>query len=249
MAHTVLSADLMESAPNSANPRAFLDVLFREWEKTGRGAKAIDVLLRLLALGDSVKIGTACSGSECPIIQLQVFAQWEQERRGISKHSQLGFNHSFSCELDARKVKWIIAVSNPARIFKDIVELGRGRAYDWLSGQQRQVERVDILIHGTSCKDFSPQPNASRATKQHACSKGLGTSGQTYLGLSGGRCKSVVSHGWDNSTFVVQSIREPSTVWFEFGLGVLSFSTINFANTMGEPKDMFLGKLGSEFVH
>ena len=107
----------------------------------------------------TINVGTACSGSE---FYLTALPHLEEE---LSKrlHRRIRFDHRWSCELDPQKRQWIVDNFAPQKLFADLTQLAAGPCHDYLSGTLAEVDVVDILIAGTSCKDASRlNPNTRR---------------------------------------------------------------------------------------
>ena len=102
----------------------------------------------------TLKVATACSGSEMPKVVLNLM---QQGSRRFGK----GFKFEFlwSCELDQAKAEWIArldkSMGSKRCIFKDVCTLCSGNAECWLHGRKCKVDRCNIFIAGFSCKDLS----------------------------------------------------------------------------------------------
>lgn len=140
----------------------------------------------LVGNGVQMRVGTACSGSEVPIIWLGAFFRVCQSilievpidsPRAASHHVM---SHTFACEINKAKAdRWIRAAFEPPLLFRDILSLGNVRAYDWLSDSLQLVPSVDAFVAGTSCKDFS---SAKGLAVADVLTIGTGTSNDTLVG-------------------------------------------------------------------
>lgn len=129
-------------------------------------------LLRPLLGAVPVSYATMCSGTESPIMAMQMFSDACQEFYGKS----LNFDHRFSCEIDPTKQGYIYRNFDVKLLFRDIQELGGQDAHTaWNSLET--VPSADAAVAGTSCVDFS-----SMNGKRKAIDEG-GESGDTFQGL------------------------------------------------------------------
>ena len=127
------------------------------------------------------KWGTICSGSEVMLLVLvAISAAYRNE--GV----ELTFKHSFSCESDPQKRKWIKSLFlelgvESGCIFKQAEHMGCTEAPCCKHNRNCPVPCVDLLVTGTSCKDFS------KANKKQnnvlAGPRSLGGSAETFWGV------------------------------------------------------------------
>lgn len=130
----------------------------------------------------TLRVGTACSGSDGIMLVIQEFS------RLVGRQGSLPMKvvQVFACENVAWKQEWIRcmfpAPHGPAAIFDDIASLGCDRGYDVLSSSMVPVEAVDLLVAGISCRDASLL--SSRRSERLTCvADGSGTTGSTAAGL------------------------------------------------------------------
>ena len=112
----------------------------------------------------TIRVATVCSGTEAPIIAMQLMG--------------LDIDHVMSCEIEVFKQAYIYRNFLPKVLFNDVRDLGGEWAEDaW--GVRREVprDRIDLLVAGTSCVDFSGLNN-----KKKKLSDG-GQSGETFRGM------------------------------------------------------------------
>ena len=139
-----------------------------------------------------ITFGTVCSGGE--VILLALLAMQETYRgRGIN----IKFRHLFSCERKPNIQEWIKGVTTLIQfddsqcqpcLFDNIETLGGSRArciiHDKPDGCE--VPSVDLLIGGTSCKDFSKASKSAKPTAEDLRTAGGSSPGgsvNTFLGL------------------------------------------------------------------
>jgi len=101
--------------------------------------------------GKTLKVATVCSGTDAPILALEILLSALKEK---TEHN-INMEHVFSCESVPFKRDFIEKTTNPPLLFKDVMEMasGVGECHD---GVERKVpENFTILIAGTECVDFS----------------------------------------------------------------------------------------------
>ena len=140
---------------------------------------------RLLPLiQDAVKHGemtqlsmaTACSGTDAPVIAMQVVQEMLERRFGLA----FDFQHVMSCELEPYKQSFIARNHPGVLLFPDIRTLGnakRGATATTVYGGQAAIPEADMIVVGTSCKDFSNLKGHDRKSIE-----AMGTSGETFIG-------------------------------------------------------------------
>lgn len=75
--------------------------------------------------GRKLRVATMCSGTESPLLALELICQSIQEQYGIP----LEFEHVFSCEIEPFKQAYIERNFKPPLLFRDVCELGDAEAY------------------------------------------------------------------------------------------------------------------------
>lgn len=116
-----------------------------------------------------------CSGTDSPIAVLKTLAK--------ALHGRLVVEHTFSCENDTRKQKWIKQNFPDLRLlFDDVKVLHIGRAYSIVTGEVEDVPQVDIVIAGFVCKSVSTQ-NADRDLYADCINDETGMTGETFSGV------------------------------------------------------------------
>jgi hypothetical protein len=75
--------------------------------------------------GRKVRVATMCSGTESPLLALELIQKSIQEQHGIS----FDIEHVFSCEIEPFKQAYIERNFHPPLLFRDVCELGDDEAY------------------------------------------------------------------------------------------------------------------------
>jgi site-specific DNA-cytosine methylase len=116
-----------------------------------------------------LRIFTMCSGTEAPLLAMQLM------QRALARRDQpilFSFEHLASAELEPFKQAFIQRNFNPPVLFRDVTEFSvEGHPHTAYGGTAPQPENVDILIAGTVCKDYSTLNNDK---------KKFGESGKSY---------------------------------------------------------------------
>ena len=145
----------------------------------GVGQLSISERAALASLPSLMTIGTACSGSDCPVVALQHLAS------AIRKESGRNFSvkHLFSCERDPRKQTFIREnFPNLPALFDDVMDLGNGVAHNVLRGSLDTVPKCDIFVAGFVCKSVSME-NPHREQFATCISSRTGITGETWQGV------------------------------------------------------------------
>ena len=111
-----------------------------------------DVLQKLD--GRPINVATMCSGTESPLLFLQMLDEALQSK-GIGS---LPVKHHFSAEIDATKQAYIERNFQPHILFRDVRELGEEHATMATTayGAEEPIPgNLDILVAGFVCKDLS----------------------------------------------------------------------------------------------
>jgi hypothetical protein len=121
--------------------------------------------------GRPLRVATMCSGTESPILALDMIQNairdaiaqsdaecWREWRQSSADGAWFPVEHVFSCEIEPFKQAYIERNFHPPLLFRDIRELGDAQAYT-AYGAYVDVPNtpgcVDVLIAGTSCVDYS----------------------------------------------------------------------------------------------
>ena len=186
-----LMASCLGDAPHKMRPRPARhgdlppDVQHRRLPRFVRGSveALTDNMLQAIAQGlpedGKLTFGTACSGSEFYLTSLPLVASCLSEKLG----RPITFVHKWSCEIDPAKRQWILDNFAPPKLFADVTKLASGPCRDFVSGSDQEVDDVDIIIAGTSCKDAS-RLNPHHANRLNAVDSASHTTGSTFQGLA-----------------------------------------------------------------
>ncbi|KAI9675585.1 MAG: hypothetical protein M1817_000951 [Caeruleum heppii] len=109
--------------------------------------KAVDCLQ-----GRKLKVATMCSGTESPILALELIAESLRKLFEVD----LRFEHQFSAEIVPFKQAYIERNFSPPLIFRDIRELINNTKATTAYGAEATIPGdIDLLVAGFSCVDFS----------------------------------------------------------------------------------------------
>ncbi|KAF8448928.1 hypothetical protein L210DRAFT_846955 [Boletus edulis BED1] len=123
--------------------------------------------------GRKLRIATMCSGTESPLLALELICQSMKEQYSIP----LEFEHVFSCEIEPFKQAYIERNFRPPLLFRDVCELGDKEATTAYGALAPVPGDVDLLVAGTSCVDYSNLNNEKKGIDAG------GESGRTFHGM------------------------------------------------------------------
>ncbi|KAG0709412.1 hypothetical protein DFH29DRAFT_842204 [Suillus ampliporus] len=123
--------------------------------------------------GRKLRVATMCSGTESPLLALDLIGQVMLEQHGIP----LEFEHVFSCEIEPFKQAYIERNFQPPLLFRDVCELGEAQATTAYGALATVPGDADLLVAGTSCVDYSNLNNEKKTID------GGGESGRTFHGM------------------------------------------------------------------
>ncbi|KAI8823181.1 uncharacterized protein EV422DRAFT_394885 [Fimicolochytrium jonesii] len=123
--------------------------------------------------GRPLRVATMCSGTESPLLALDMVARAVKKRYGVD----LRFEHVFSCEIEPFKQAYIERNFAPPLLFRDVCELGDDEATTAYGALREVPGNVDLLVAGTSCVDFSNLNNKKKNIDE------MGESGRTFKGM------------------------------------------------------------------
>jgi hypothetical protein len=111
------------SAPDASDlpPIHEIPVIFDDL--VSRIAEIKDVAVRVA--GRKLRVATMCSGTESPLLALELIQKSVLEQHGVN----LDIEHVFSCEIEPFKQAYIERNFYPPLLFRDVCELGDGEAY------------------------------------------------------------------------------------------------------------------------
>ena len=106
-----------------------------------------------------LSIGTACSGTDCPVVVVQslvyslaVFLENNPLLALELRVASLHLDFEFNCERDQRKRDWADKEVSPRHRFLDVAELGGACAQEAGKSRPSKVPACDIFVFGFSCK-------------------------------------------------------------------------------------------------
>ncbi|KAJ1020386.1 hypothetical protein NDA13_005705 [Ustilago tritici] len=120
-----------------------------------------------------LRVATMCSGTESPLLALELMCRAIHEKHGI----RIKVEHVFSCEIEPFKQAYIERNFSPPILFRDVTELGGKKAHTAYGALVHVPGDVDILIAGTSCVDYSHLNNSKKGLNDG------GESGRTFRGM------------------------------------------------------------------
>ncbi|KAN0062000.1 hypothetical protein ACQY0O_005995 [Thecaphora frezii] len=120
-----------------------------------------------------LRVATMCSGTESPLLALELMARAIKEQHGI----RIKIEHVFSCEIEPFKQAYIERNFSPPILFRDVTELGGEKAHTAYGALVDVPGNVDILVAGTSCVDYSHLNNKKKGLNDG------GESGRTFHGM------------------------------------------------------------------
>ena len=120
-----------------------------------------------------LRVATMCSGTESPLLALNLISRAIKDQHGVS----IQIHHVFSCEIEPYKQAYIERNFAPPILFRDVCELGRDQAHTAYGALVDVPGNVDLLVAGTSCVDYS-----NLNSKRKGMGEG-GESGRTFFGM------------------------------------------------------------------
>ncbi|KZV96801.1 hypothetical protein EXIGLDRAFT_833373 [Exidia glandulosa HHB12029] len=123
--------------------------------------------------GRKLRVATMCSGTESPLLALDLIRDAMKEKLGAT----FDLEHVFSCEIEPFKQAYIERNFHPPIIFRDVCELGGPEATTVYGSKVEVPGDVDLLVAGTSCVDYSNLNNEKQDID------GNGESGKTFHGM------------------------------------------------------------------
>jgi len=107
--------DSSELPPINEIPAIFADLVSR-----AEGLKEVAEHIK----GRKLRVATMCSGTESPLLALELIQDALEAQEGI----RLEVEHVFSCEIEPFKQAYIERNFHPPILFRDVCELGDGKA-------------------------------------------------------------------------------------------------------------------------
>ncbi|KMP00941.1 hypothetical protein CIRG_01081 [Coccidioides immitis RMSCC 2394] len=118
-----------------------------------------------------LRVASMCSGTEAPLLALDMIADSFKRLFGRSFH----LHHLFSAEIEPFKQSYIQRNFSPAILFRDVNELVNDEATTAFGSMRKVPTNPDLLVAGFSCVDFS-QLNAHKKSLED-----MGESGHTFF--------------------------------------------------------------------
>ncbi|TFK64107.1 hypothetical protein BDN72DRAFT_963450 [Pluteus cervinus] len=159
------------SAPESSDLPPIHDIPIIFSDLVSRIPQINDVAERVA--GRKLRVATMCSGTESPLLALELIQKVILEQHGIN----LEVEHVFSCEIEPFKQAYIERNFQPPLLFRDVCELGNGEAHTAYGSLAPVPGDVDLLVAGTSCVDYSNLNNQKQDIDAS------GESGRTFRGM------------------------------------------------------------------
>jgi hypothetical protein len=116
--------DDLKLPPLRTMPSIFKDIVDRN-PKLRDVAELFKQQNSLNASSRKLRVGTMCSGTESPLLALQLIS----EAMELDGGSKLEVEHIFSCEIEPFKQAYIERNFRPPVLFRDVTELQRDEAY------------------------------------------------------------------------------------------------------------------------
>ncbi|PBK69223.1 hypothetical protein ARMSODRAFT_913635 [Armillaria solidipes] len=123
--------------------------------------------------GRKLRVATMCSGTESPLLALELIQKSLLEQHGVNFEVE----HVFSCEIEPFKQAYIERNFHPPILFRDVCELGGAEAHTAYGALAPVPGDVDLLVAGTSCVDYSNLNNEKQDIDAN------GESGRTFRGM------------------------------------------------------------------
>lgn len=160
--------------PLSSISEIFLDITKKANKGFGTAGKMEDVVNHLR--GRPLRVATMCSGTESPMLALQMISDC-QKTLGLPS---LKVEHVFSAEIVAWKQAYIERNFRPPILFRDISEITTtqdGKATTAYGARVVIPDKVDLLVAGTACVDFSNLNNKKKSLDD------VGESSDTFIAV------------------------------------------------------------------
>ncbi|KAH2162340.1 hypothetical protein KXW33_001203 [Aspergillus fumigatus] len=120
-----------------------------------------------------LRVVTMCSGTESPLLALEMVQKVLRERFG----KNFEFRHLFSAEIVPFKQAYIERNFHPRFLFRDVKQLKNRFAQTAYGSLEKIPKNPDLVIAGFSCVDFSGLNNNRKTLDE------LGESGGTFWGI------------------------------------------------------------------
>ena len=158
-----------------------LPALFAAWAQS---LTPDDVVLVNEFLRDGVgelNFGSMCSGSDIPALVVKAFADFCRDFWG----AEPSFRHTFACEKDEHKRKFIAEVhAHVEHLFRDVHEMTQATAVDVKLDKAVPTPSSSVFAAGFPCQDCSAlNPNASSDQNRSCIAQGSLRTGSVFHGI------------------------------------------------------------------
>ena len=158
-----------------------LPALFAAWAQS---LTPDDVVLVNEFLRDGVgelNFGSMCSGSDIPALVVKAFADFCRDFWG----AEPSFRHTFACEKDEQKRKFIAEVhAHVEHLFRDVHEMTQATAVDVKLDKAVPTPSSSVFAAGFPCQDCSAlNPNASSDQNRSCIAQGSLRTGSVFHGI------------------------------------------------------------------
>ncbi|KAJ4312063.1 hypothetical protein N0V94_007628 [Neodidymelliopsis sp. IMI 364377] len=150
--------------------------------------------------GRPINVATMCSGTESPLLFLQLLSEALAAKSGTT----LQIKHHFSAEIDATKQAYIERNFHPPKLFRDVRQLGDETATTATTayGAEELIPgALDILIAGFVCKDLSSLNSRKKTVDDQ------GETGDTWRAIY------FYAKRFQPSIVLLENVRSDKSVW------------------------------------
>lgn len=120
---------------------------------------------------NSLRVFTMCSGTEAPILALNMIREHVQKR-----NHDLNFTHIASAEIEPFKQGYIERNFSPPLLFRDVTEFRNVEAHTAYGAKVKIPEHCDLVVAGSACVDYSALNSLPRS---------FGEKGESYDTMKG----------------------------------------------------------------
>ena len=128
-----------------------------------------------------LNFGSMCSGSDIPALVVKAFADFCRDFWG----AEPSFRHTFACEKDEHKRKFIAEVhAHVEHLFRDVREMTQATAVDVKLDKAVPTPSSSVFAAGFPCQDCSAlNPNASSDQNRSCIAQGSLRTGSVFHGI------------------------------------------------------------------
>lgn len=174
--------DTVEASPEISSPETYGPALATAMilRLPNHDMHALWVCLKFLG---PLPVGTACAGTDCPILGLHCIAEAAKATiENMFGPTGFSIRHEFSSEIDTSKRKFIEHMVSPGQSFGDVGDLSAKKAKNHKAASGDDLEliaRIKLLFAGFICKDVSTM-NVARTTHRRCIENLQGKTGGTF---------------------------------------------------------------------